>query len=100
MTSTGHYLSYPPDYDSDDDFETMSQKIKNYTNKVLEEINTTPNKLIYCGSASGADVIAEGWVVESYKKKYERDFLQKLHDYDIPQTRVIYIYKKTTASKR
>lgn len=99
-TSKGHYMTYPPDYDSDDDFDTMSQKMKKHTNKVLEEINITPNKLIYCGSASGADIIAEGWMVESYKKKYERAFLQKLRECDIPLSRVICIYKKTDASER
>jgi hypothetical protein len=100
ITSRGQYLSYPHDYDSDDDFDTMSQKMQKYTDQVLEEINITPNKLIYCGAASGADIIAEGWVMESYKKKYERAFLQKLHECDIPLSRIIYIYKKTEAIKR
>lgn len=79
----GYVFTYP-DYDSDDDHETAYQK---YNLKIERKIiENTYNKIIFDN---------DGWVKDSYKKKYQERIYREFKDIDIIRK----IYKKNTAWK-
>lgn len=79
------YIYYTDDYDSDDDEETIAEKIDLEIEKKIK-LNTF-NKMLYENSS---------WIKESYRKKYEGYLLREFPEI----SRFLKIYKKVTASKR
>lgn len=79
------YIYYTDDYDSDDDEETIAEKIDIEIEKKIK-LNTY-NKILFENTI---------WVKDSYKKKYENYLLREFPEI----SRFLKIYKKVTASKR
>jgi hypothetical protein len=79
------YIYEPPDYDSDDDLETMDKKYNAEIKRRIEE--NTYNKILFENDI---------WIKESYKTKYNERLIRDFKEiYNIKK-----IYKKTTAWKR
>jgi hypothetical protein len=79
------YIYNPPDYDSDDDLETMNKKYHAEIKRRIEE--NTYNKILFENDI---------WIKESYKTKYNERLMREFKEiYNIKK-----IYKKTTAWKR
>ena len=79
------YIHQYPDYDSDDDQETLYKKYKVAITKKIEEY--TYNKILFENDT---------WIKESYRKKYEQQLKSEFREiYKFKK-----IYKKVTAWER
>lgn len=79
------YIFEPPDHDSDDDSDTISQKYQDELERKIEE--NTRIKILFQN---------QQWTKESYKKKYE-GYLMKTYKEIV---KIIKVYKDTRAWKR